>query len=157
MSFAEYMRSTNITYRIIAFTMAFLMFFTSVGFNVDMHYCQGELKHFNFFGKAKSCHEVEEGMKDCPHHKKMMEEKSSSTQAISKKDCCQNKILHFQSNQTQLNHTVTMSPQLQSFLFAFVGTFLNFSVIKTEKLAYAHYKPPLVPKDIYVLLETFLL
>ena len=67
------MKSTSITYRIIALTMAFLMFFTSVGFTVDMHYCQGKLKTFNFFGKAKSCHEVGEGMKDCPFHAQMNE------------------------------------------------------------------------------------
>ena len=73
------MNSFSSTYRLIALMMAFLMFFTSAGFTMDMHYCGGELKSVSFFGKAKTCHDMagenETPKKDCPHHKKMMAEK----------------------------------------------------------------------------------
>ena len=154
------MKATSIPYRTLAFTMAFLMFFTSVGFTVDMHYCQGELKTYSFLGKAKSCHEIGQGMKDCPHHKKMMEARELEENTASKKGCCSNKTIHFQSDhdqQNQANNALVVSPQFQYFIIAFVEIFLNAAVIETENPSYAHYEPPLIPRDIYVLLETYLL
>lgn len=148
------------TYRIIALTMAFLMFFTSVGFTVDMHYCQGELKTFNFFGKAKSCHEMGQGMKDCPFHAQMKQANKSEDSTINKKGCCSNKTLNFQYDQDQqyqVDNAVVISPQLEYFVIAFVEVFINSSVVETNKPSFALYKPPLIPRDIYVLLETYLL
>ena len=150
----------RITYRIIALTMAFLMFFTSVGFTVDMHYCQGKLKTFSFIGKAKSCHDIGQGMKNCAHHKKMMAEEKPENDSISKKSCCSNKTLHFQADQDQQNqveNAMVFPSQLQYFVIAFVEIFINSSFVETEKSAFALYKPPLIPRDIYVLLETYLL
>ena len=154
------MKSTSITYRIIALTIAFLLFVTSVGFTVDMHYCQGKLKTFSFFGKAKSCHDIGEGMKNCPFHAQMKQANKSKSNTISKKGCCSNKTLHFQSDQdqpNQLNNALVINPQLQSFVIAFVEIFINSSVIETDKPSFVLYKPPLIPRDIYVLLETYLL
>ncbi|MFT4665589.1 MAG: hypothetical protein ACI8YQ_003279 [Polaribacter sp.] len=155
------MKSTSITYQMFSISMAILMFFTSAGFTVDMHYCQGKLKTISFFGKAKSCHEIGEGMKNCPHHKKMMEEKAMKgdmAKEASEKDCCSNKTLHFQSDQDQqyqVNNAVVVSAQLQHFVIAFVESFFKSAVSETGNPTYAHYKPPLIPKDIYVLLETY--
>ena len=154
------MRLTSITYRIIALTMACLMFFTSVGITVDMHYCQGKLKTFNFFGKAKSCHDIGEGMKDCPFHAKMKTANKSDGNTISKKGCCSNKTFHIQSDQDQqcqVDNAVIVSAELEYFVIAFVEIFLKSAVPETENPAYAAYKPPLIPRDIYVLLETYLL
>jgi len=154
------MKVNSITYRIIALTMVLLMFFTSVGFTVDMHYCQGKLKTFNFFGEAKSCHDIGQGMKDCPFHKKMEAASKSNESTISKKDCCSNKTIHFQADQDQQNqidNALVVSPQLQYFVIAFIEVFINSSVIETDKPSFALYKPPLIAKDTYVLLETYLL
>ena len=62
------MTTVNLKYRLLAFFMAALMFLTSAGFLVDFHYCQGELKSFNFFGKAPNCHEMAMSG-SCAHHK----------------------------------------------------------------------------------------
>lgn len=148
------------TYRLFALTMAFLMFFTSVGLSVDMHYCQGKLKTFNFFGKAKSCHDMGEGMKNCPSHAKMKKANESDGSTINKKDCCSNKIFHFQSDQdqpSQVDNAIVLSSQLPYFVIAFVEIFINSSVVETDKPSFALYKSPLIPRDIYVLLETYLL
>ena len=154
------MKSASITYRTIAFSMAFLMFFTSVGITVDMHYCNGKLKTFSFFGKAKSCHDIGEGMIDCPFHCKMKLANKSDSNNFSKKDCCSNKTLYLQSDQDQQNqvdNAVVVSQQLQQFAIVFVAIVLNTSVLETEKPSYALYRPPLIPMDIYVLLETYLI
>ena len=85
------------TYRLIALMLAFLMFFSSAGFAMDMHFCQGKLKSVSFFGKAKTCHDMADNtMKNCPHHKKMMAEKKGCSED---KNCCSNKTVHFQSDQ----------------------------------------------------------
>ena len=154
------MKSASFTYRIIALTMAFLMFFASVGFTVDMHYCQGKLKTFSFFGKAKSCHDMGEGMKDCPFHAKMKTADKSDGNTIHKKGCCSNKTLHFQADDDQQNHLnkVGVFPvQLQYFVIAFAEIFINASFVEIKKSSFARYKPPLIPRNIYVLLETYLL
>ena len=146
------------TYRLVALIMAFLMFFSSAGFAMDMHFCQGKLKSISFFGKARTCHDMAEGtMKNCPRHKKMMAEKKSCSED---NNCCSNKTIHFQSDQDQqyqVGNGVVISPQLQYFVIAFVEAFINSSIVETDKPSFAHYKPPLKPRDIYVLLETYLL
>ena len=77
------------TYRFVALMMAFLMFFSSVGFAMDMHYCGGKIKSISFFGKAKNCHEMvgesDTPIKNCPHHKKMMADEKS---CFEDKNCC---------------------------------------------------------------------
>lgn len=155
------MNSFRSTYRIIAVMMAFLMFFTSAGFTMDMHYCGGELKSVSFFGKAKTCHDMagenETPMKDCPHHKKMMAEKKGCSED---KDCCSNKTVQLQSDQDQKVQTndFVVSKQLKQFVIAYVAVFFadDFD-LQREATTFAHYKPPLIQRDIPVLNQTFLL
>ena len=152
------MSRTNSIYRFIALTLALLMFTTSVGFAVDMHYCQGQLKSVSFFGKAKNCHEMSSGdsMKNCPHHKKMMKQNSNSS--IDKNDCCDNKTMHFQSDQDQVFQTLDFTnKQAQQFILAYVAVFFNSRLIETDTPTFAKYKPPLVLRDIPVLVQSFLL
>ena len=52
------MNKISNTYQFTALMLAFLMFFTSTGFAINVHYCQGELKSFSFFGKSKTCNEM---------------------------------------------------------------------------------------------------
>jgi len=147
------------TYRLISLTLAFLVFTTSAGFSIDMHFCQDQLKSISLFGKAKTCHEKSEAapMKNCPHHKKMMTEKEGCTED---KDCCDNKTLQFQSDQDQQvqSSDFLISKQLQKFVVAYVAVFFtNDLSIESDASSYAQYKPPLIPRDIPVLFESFLL
>jgi hypothetical protein len=153
------MNSINNAYRFFALTMALLIFITSVGFTMDMHYCKDELKSVNFFGKAKSCHEVSEGAvkKVCPHHQKMMEQ--SDNCSMDKKDCCENKTYHFQADDTQQVKTDNFVENLplQRALIAQVFQLSKQQLIETDTPAFAHYQPPLIPRDIPVLIQSFLL
>ena len=47
--------NTKFSYRALAMFMAFLMFSSSIGFSMDIHYCGDELKSFSFFGDAEAC------------------------------------------------------------------------------------------------------
>ena len=128
---------------------------------MDMHYCGGELKSISFFGKAKNCHEIakedEAAMKDCPHQKKMMTGKKDCSEA---KNCCSNKTVRLQSDQDHQLQTAdfAVSKQLKQFVVAYVAVFFaDDFVLECEAANFAHYKPPLIPKDIPVLHQTFLL
>lgn len=146
------------TYRLIALMMAFLMFFTSAGFAMDMHFCQGKLKSVSFFGKAKNCHEMTDSpMMNCPYHKKMMAEKKGCSED---KNCCSNKTVHFQSDQDQQvqNFDFVVCKQLQQFVIAYIAVCIaNDFNIGHEAIPFVHYKPPLIQRDIPTLNQSFLL
>ena len=131
--------------------ISFLLIST-FGFNVDMHYCNNELKSINFFGKAKSCHSES---KVCPFHKNMIIEKSVT------KDCCS-------------NQTVEIEKFNPDFVNSIPVFFLDFDFIieKPENLTFL--QKIFVPREIecnaplpnnsnkyaldtYVLLERFLI
>ena len=147
------------TYRIISLTLAFLMFFTSVGFSIDMHYCGNSVQSFSLFGKAKNCTEMMEtaATKSCQMHKKMANPKDGYS--INKKDCCHNRTLNLQADLTSEIQTndFMVSQQLQNFVIAFVVVFLENRPVETIAPNFALYKPPLIPRDIPVLVQSFLL
>ena len=137
-----------------------MMFFSSVGYSVNMHYCQGQLKSFSFIGKAKTCHDMTESspMKNCPHHAKMLLQKKGC--ALNKKDCCQNKTLLIQCDvekQVQLSG-FTLGNEMQQFVLAYFTTLIFGDVLFAEETnLVAKYLPPLIARDIPVLFESFLL
>ncbi len=155
------MTSIHHTYRIFAFFMAFMILFTSVGYTVDMHFCSGKLKSFSIFGKAKNCQQLAEKGKAvyCPVHKKMMVMPATEACGMDKKGCCSDKTLHFQFDQEQdvFPGPLALHPPLQYFLTAFTCVFLDNQEPEATQTDFICYKPPLIPRDIYVLNETFLL
>ena len=154
------MSATVQKYRPFAYLMALLLFVTSAGFTVDLHYCQGKLKSFSFLGKAKSCHElkmVDSAMKNCPHHQKMMQDKMGCSED---KNCCSNKTKHFKSDQDQQIQTFDFvaGKQFTQFLIAYAISLSDKpSVFQEESNDFARYKPPLILRDIPVVHQSFLL
>lgn len=140
--------------------MAMMILVSSVGFTVDLHYCKGQFKSFSLFGKAKSCHEIGQGMRTCPHHKAMVEKKQGMKKEAGDKGCCSNKMLRLQADVDKHNQTadVLLNPvQLYHFAIAFVVAFQNTVAIPTNIFSNHHYKPPLIHRDTCVFFETFLL
>jgi len=138
-------------HRITALTMALLMCFTSVGYSVDFHYCKGDLKSFSVVGEATTCHGT---MKSCPRHVEMqIEEKSEDS------SCCSNETIIIDNLDADFN----VSPDVEltdiqvKFVSAFVYTFNDFSLPKVVKSSFFEKHNPLPPRDIYVLLERFLI
>jgi hypothetical protein len=137
-------------YRSTALTLAFLIFFTSVGFSFDVHYCKGQLKGISILGEAKSCHTVK---KVCPNHAGMQLEQDED------RDCCSNKTLEFEDLDSDYNiaSDLVFSDLEFKFLASFAYAFVLLDApISTE---YQSFKapPPLITRDIYVLNEAFLL
>jgi hypothetical protein len=153
------MNSTNKSYRFFALTMAFLMFYSSVGFSIDIHYCQGKLKSFSLFGKAKTCYEMTKAVKTSPQCQKLREQQSNDSCSISKKNCCENNTLHFQSDQDQQVQATEfiVNQQLQQFIVAYIVVFFQNNFTEKNASTLAFYKSPLIPRDIPVLFEAFLI
>ena len=133
------------------------MFLTSTGFSIDMHFCGNHLKSFSLTGKAKNCFELAKTSK-CAKHQQT--EVATPECEMSKKDCCHNKTLVLQADLTPdiPANDLIISPQLQDFLVAYVAVFLK-SILPNERhhSSFAHYKPPLILRDIPVLVQSFLI
>lgn len=154
------MNSISSIYRIIALSMASLMFLTSIGFSVDIHYCQGHLKSFNFFGKAKNCYELANAPTPCEKHENRIPQQKDNGSSIDKKECCHNKLFHTLTDQNKEIQTseFILSQQLQQFVVAYVVTFfINDFSQESTTADYVHYKSPLIARDISVLIQSFLL
>lgn len=152
------MKRNNSAYRLVAFGLALLVLMTSVGWVVDMHYCAGQLKSVNWLGKAKSCHQKAQAKpeKRCPHHQKMMMDEGYSS---GEKKCCKNKTFYFHADQdTDIPASeFMMEKQAQHFLLAYFIAFGPSLTIERDIPAYTHYRPPLISRDIPVLVQSFLL
>ena len=138
--------------------MALLMFLTSTGLSIDMHFCGDHLKSFNLFGKAKNCYELT-GMQ--PTKCKMSKDAAPLTTgcSMSKKNCCHNQSLNSKADldANAEDGNFLTSTQLQHFVIAFAANFLQDQRIEPQKINFASYKPPLILRDIPVLIQSFLL
>lgn len=152
-----YTKETNIHLsKYISLPLALLMFITSMSFSLDMHFCQDQLKSFNLFGEARSCHEKAK-VSTCPHHQ---QEAQLSEKETSKKGCCENKSLEFELDQDkllQLEKDFSTNLGLQYFVIGYVETFLLEVKPLNTKLDIPIRSTPHIPRDIYALLETYLL
>lgn len=156
------MNQISNTYRLIALSMAFLMFATTLSFSIDMHYCKGELESIALFGIAESCkvqQEAEQASKDHSTHQHKHEHKEDCSNE--KKDCCENHTLHVEADiddQVQSQDFI-QNAQLQQFVAVYVSIFFvnNTYTFEEETPSLAFYKPPLISRDIPILVESFLL
>ena len=47
------------TYKIISLLMAMMIFMSSLGYSLDIHYCGGEFFDFSILGNVKSCQKID--------------------------------------------------------------------------------------------------
>lgn len=137
-------------HRINSLVLAILMLFTSVGFSADLHFCKGELKSFSFFGKAESCHTIK---RSCPHHAGMVVVDKSE------KDCCSNKTIEVDDLDTNFNVSpdVVLTDLQVKLASSFVYSFISLSLFRVVKAFSLATHDPLPSRDIYVLLERYLI
>lgn len=155
-------RKYNTWSALTALSLVLLVLSTSFTFAVDRHYCRGELKSFNLFGHAKTCHEQAASRteahspKGCPFH-------SQQPTAQKEKNCCQNVpaiVLGAQDDgPTQVKVIASIAPILQAVCLAVSGLHLLFPTATdadSRSLRYAHYHFIEPAKDIYVQSQAFL-
>ncbi|MEZ5008282.1 MAG: hypothetical protein R2753_09065 [Chitinophagales bacterium] len=133
--------------------MSVLMFSTSIGFSIDMHFCQGTFKNLSFLGDARSCHDK------VPHAKNQASchtNNAPSNEIMDSKGCCDNKTIAVQLEDNFVKAEIAnFSNHQMAFLLAFAVTSLNINSTSEVDLPYLNYKPPLLDKDIPILTQTF--
>jgi len=135
----------QITHKILAFAMAFVVLFSTTSFALNMHYCGDTLVETALFNKAKGC-----GMD--------MQNPSTEGCSITKKNCCDDKQLVVEGQDELQLQVNKISFDQQVFLASFVYTYiLLFDGIENNMSSFEAYKPPLVIRQIFKLDETYLI
>jgi len=135
--------------------MALMILMSSSTFIVDFHYCQGHLKSFSLFGKAKNCHELAGQMASCKHHQKLELDDISCSEED--KNCCSNNTLLFES-ENDYQYLTSDFVLIDSYVFEVSNVISSFEIFNRSVNVlndFLLYKPPLIQKDISVLYETF--
>ena len=151
---------TKFSYRALALFLAFLMFSSSIGFSMDIHYCGGELESFSFFGDAEPCEMMQPKQEKKSDHScceaPKKEIKSCNNRETVKGNCCHNESISM-SNGGAFEVDDISIEQFQQALTAVIILLPNFNLfsVTIERVNYAHYNPPPIIKDISVLLQVF--
>ena len=91
--------NNSLIHKVVALLLSFLMFFTSIGYSMDIHYCKGEVEDVSFFGEVTSCEmqtEESTSLKECCHASDVRESQCknhSIGDGIQKEDCCKDEVL----------------------------------------------------------------
>ncbi|MDF1864556.1 MAG: hypothetical protein P1U70_06970 [Saprospiraceae bacterium] len=130
------MTKISLPYRFTAFLLATLMFFTSSGFVLGKHQCKMEQKSMQETVNL-ACNET-----GC------------------QKGCCSTELEYFKLDQDQqtAHAEFQLTDELSQFITVFASVFMFTSAVQETKTPkYFLYKPPLIRKDIPVLIQSFLL
>jgi hypothetical protein len=132
-------------HKIMSFTMAIVVLFTTMSFSLDMHYCGNTLVETAIFHKAKGC-----GME--------MQKPSTKSCSITMKNCCTDKQMIFDGQDELQLSFYTLSFEQQQFVTSFIYSYINlFGDVEEDVNTYRDYIPPLVVREIYKLDETYLI
>ncbi len=123
--------------KIASIALALLLAVASMGVTLHQHYCGGKLKDtslFSFLDSASCC-----GDKEMPM------------------DCCQDEEVRIQLDEDyQLDaFSVDWKIDVAAFIPTVVVAILE--QVDQKQPHYLNYKPPLIPADIPVLVQTFLI
>lgn len=135
-----------ISHKITSFLMAFVVLFSTMSFNIDMHYCGDTLIDTAIFGSVSTC-----GME-------IQKPTTAKECSISKKNCCNDKQVNIEGQDELKISFDSFTKDQQLFAISFIYTYSNLFVEKSEDTTlYKNYAPPLVVKTIYKLDETYLI
>lgn len=133
---------------IVAASLALLVLVSSSSFMVNMHFCGGHMQSVSLIEVAKAC-AMEVQLPPC--HKKM---------AVKKSGCCEDKHVAFEGKDfnTQIQDFSMSSGQAINWVATLP---IIMEVIQVnEALEFSNhspYKPPIVGRDIPVLVQSFLI
>ena len=150
-----------LTYRVTALLLATLMLCVSIGMHVDMHYCQGKLKSFSLFGQAKSCHGIAAKKTECSGKCSKKVSTCQASKNVCKKNCCSNELIsvnlgiEYTFSVIKGDWTHSNKQHISKFLFPHKNLFFS-CIAATRIFQYFNYKPPLLSKDICILVQSFL-
>lgn len=138
--------SKAMTAKIFHIILAISVLFSTTGILMGKHFCKKEMQAEKFLAKTKSC---------C---------QSSSTTCSSEnggcdKDCCSNEYEYFQSDQVKLAQSIDLPSLNKPALVATLLLVFDIEIpsFDNNTRQFQAYRPPIVERDIPVLLQTFLI
>ena len=133
-------------HKILSIALASLVFFTTMSFTVDIHYCGDSLVDFALFHNAQTC-----GMENQPSQK-------SCEEGFSEKPCCSDTQIVVEG-QDDLNSSFTkLSFEQQAFVATFFYTYFNlFDGLDKNIVPFRDYTPPNLIRDVQKLHGTYLI
>ncbi|MFD2834545.1 hypothetical protein ACFSYS_14735 [Christiangramia antarctica] len=121
------------------------MFATS-SFTVNMHFCCNKLVDIAVLTKAKVC------------DSSIMSQTNLTKKSSVEKGCCDNKSIIKKGEDNLQKTSFKMENQNLVFLHTLVYTYANlFEGLDKNTVPFLNYDPPLIPKDIQVLHEVYLI
>lgn len=127
--------------------MAFVVFFTTMSFTIDMHYCGDALVDFSLFQKAEGC-----GME------KATTASDCEMPSLAEQPCCSDLQIVKQADQDLKTSYDLLSFAQQTFVTAFFYTYINLFEGLNENIApFKDYHPPFLEPDVLVLNQVFLI
>lgn len=156
----------KLPHRISALTIAFLLFISSSGLAMDIHFCGDSFKSYNLFGKAESCHDVghfkqkkSKSRTCCQKTEQKVVKKSCHHESEVKGNCCHNELFSLDSvndvlngdHSTQTAHSTNVQTIFWSSNFSLVAT------VKKKQNTFKYYHPPPISVDVIILHQSFLI
>lgn len=139
--------------------LALLILGTSMGLTINKHYCQNQLKGIAVFFQPPNCHDLQSSKtKGCKHHQKAAKPTCKHVQKGDTKGCCNNEseYLHLEENLISPSISQDIAPDFEwaaILYFPFNYTYISFNHTNVK---YQHYSPPLLCRDITLLVQSFL-
>jgi hypothetical protein len=134
--------------KIAALFLAVLVLVSSSFISVDTHYCCGKIVDSSIFGKADVC---EMDMVSC--------KTENTTGTILKDNCCYNSTVHKLGQVFEKYNLINVNLKQFNFKPHFYFTTISnlFIEPKINSNYFKDYSPPLVTKNILVLVQRFLI
>lgn len=138
------------------------MFFSSIGFSLDVHFCGDEIKSIGLFEatpcEMASMNQMQDLSKLPPCHRKKIEENERSTNknGFNQGNCCHNESFDFEAS-SDVEPLSTLNVDLTQVSAVIVYSAINLELFqpKVQLKFYENYKPPLIDEDISVLHQVF--
>lgn len=133
--------------------LAALVLLSSISHSVSFHLCGGEVQSMTIFGHAQAC---KEHIRGCDHD---ADPSDYDYVSVGHKGCCEEASVTIDSEKysTKVSQTVTVKSLTDALPLIVVSEQnLNFS-FAAERGHFFNYRPPLIERDITVLVQTFLI
>ena len=135
----------EVFHKVFAFTMAILLFASTLSWTVGKHYCMGRLMNVSLFEHAEDC-----GMD--------MGEMSETAFSDENKSCCNDELVVIEGQDDLKLSFEVISIDKQQFLAAYSLSYIYLLEGFVEQpVSQYHYTPPLLVKDIQLLDEVYLI
>lgn len=139
-------------HRIFSLTMAFLLFVSTMGISMDVHYCQDTAQNVAFFKTAKNCYDKVPDI-----NKRPCQLTKSQMESIKKKPCCHNDGDYFKADLEAISQVHDIDVNFSSAVIVQPVLLIEGIVFQKTKAHLLDYKPPLVSKDILTHFQQFLI